>query len=143
MLARGIVLAFSCSAFMACAAQIDDTQEIIDNLGSPPVTNIPIPRIHPSSDFDIDFRTDFAVWRPGTGVWFVIRSSDGAVVTQPWGVNGDIPTTGDYDGDGRADFAVWRPSTGVWFVIRSSNGAVVTQPWGVAGDVPTSRPTGS
>jgi hypothetical protein len=97
---------------------------------------IPTPRRHPSSDFDIDFRTDFAVWRPSNGIWFVIRSSDGAVVTQQWGLTGDVPTVADYDGDGRNDFAVWRPSNGIWFVIRSSDGAVVTQQWGLTGDIP-------
>jgi len=66
------------------------------------------------------------VWRPSNGTWFVIRSSDGAVVIQQWGLPGDVPVPADFDGDRRTDFAVWRPSNGTWFVIRSSDGGVVT-----------------
>jgi alpha-beta hydrolase superfamily lysophospholipase len=98
------------------------------------------PQVTITADYDHDGRTDFAVWRPATGEWFVIDSSTGQPrpASQQWGQAGDIPVPGDYDGDGRTDFAVWRPSTGEWFVIDSSTGKPrpAAQQWGQAGDIP-------
>jgi hypothetical protein len=95
-------------------------------------------------DYDGDGKTDFAVWRPSTGQWFIIPSSNpGTPIVQSWGLNGDIPVPGDYDGDGITDFAVWRTSTGQWLIIPSSTpmNATVTS-WGLSGDVPVQKPIG-
>jgi hypothetical protein len=64
------------------------------------------------ADFDGDGRTDTAVFRPSTGVWYILRSSNNSFVITQWGVNGDVPVVGDYDGDGLDDIAVFRPSNG-------------------------------
>jgi hypothetical protein len=74
-------------------------------------------------DIDRDGRGDFAVWRPQTGDWFVLRSTTpkAAPFSKSWGVAGDAPVLGDYDGDGVGDFAVWRPGTGTWYALLSAS----------------------
>lgn len=87
------------------------------------------------SNFDGDARSDVAVFRPSTGVWYSLNSSNGNFQAVQFGGNGDKIAPGDYDGDGKSDFAVWRPSTGVWYVLKSTGGFLITQ-FGAAGDVP-------
>ena len=85
-------------------------------------------------DFDNDGKSDFTVFRPPTGAWYVLKSAGGSTGTT-WGTNGDIPVPGDYDGDGIPDFAVFRPSTGAWYVQKSTGGSMGTV-WGTNGDIP-------
>lgn len=87
-------------------------------------------------DFDRDGKTDVTVFRPSTGGWYVLRSSDNSSYGQAWGASTDRLAPGDYDGDGKTDFGVWRPSEGTFYVLFSSNNAVVAQQWGASGDIP-------
>ena len=91
------------------------------------------------NDFDGDGLSDIAVYRPSSGVWYLLQSGDAYDPTKYkaylWGISTDIPVPGDYDGDGKTDIAVRRPSTGVWYILQSSDGAQDGDAWGTSGDV--------
>ncbi len=81
-------------------------------------------------------RLNLTVWRPSNGNWYV-NPSNGAPVTQQWGVSGDLPLAADFDGDGILDYAVWRPSNGTWYIILSASPSVpLARQWGLSGDIP-------
>ena len=90
-----------------------------------------------SADFDGDLRTDLSVFRPSTGTWYVLKSSDSNASIQGFGLDGDIPAGEDFDGDFITDIGVFRPSTGYWYYLRSSDGVVGTVNFGSNGDIPT------
>ena len=86
-------------------------------------------------DFDGDGRTDFSVFRPSSGVWYVQRSSAGfSAVT--FGATTDLIVPADFDGDGKTDVAVFRPSNGSWYRINSTDGTFSGVQFGQNGDVP-------
>jgi hypothetical protein len=90
------------------------------------------------SNFGGDAASDFAVYRPSSGVWYSQNSSDGGFQAVQFGISEDRVAPGDYDGDGKTDLAVFRPSTGVWYIQRSSDNGFTAVQFGSTGDIPVS-----
>jgi Tol biopolymer transport system component len=92
------------------------------------------------SDVDFDGRADATIYRPASGVWYVLESGTQFTTStvRSWGVSTDLPVPGDYDGDARMDLAVYRPATGVWYVLESGTQFTtwIVRTWGVSTDVP-------
>ncbi|HQU85547.1 MAG TPA: FG-GAP-like repeat-containing protein [Pyrinomonadaceae bacterium] len=74
------------------------------------------------SNFDNDGLSDVAVFRPSSGVWYSLNSTNGNLFAAAFGTTGDKIVPGDYDGDGKTDTAVFRPSTATWFIQQSTAG---------------------
>ena len=86
-------------------------------------------------DYDGDRRTDWAVFRPANGTWY-IESVVQSTTTVQWGALGDKPVPADYDFDGITDIAVYRPSTGMWWVRSSSDQTYHGVQFGIESDIP-------
>jgi glucose/arabinose dehydrogenase len=95
-----------------------------------------IVRAKASADLDGDLKTDLSIFRPSTGAWYMLNSSNSSVRITNWGNSSDILTPEDYDGDNITDVAVFRPSDGNWYVFRSSDSTVNIVHWGTVGDIP-------
>ena len=84
------------------------------------------------SDFDGNYRSDSAVFRPSEGKWYLRSPSQ----VHSWGFASDKIAPADYDGDGVTDMAVYRPSEGKWYIVNSANSTIATVTFGLNGDVP-------
>jgi pimeloyl-ACP methyl ester carboxylesterase len=78
------------------------------------------------SDYNGDGTSDFALFRPSSGLW-AVRD----ITRTHFGTSGDLPVSGDYDGDGTTDIAYFRPSNCLWSVLD-----VGVAFFGQPGDVP-------
>ena len=85
-------------------------------------------------DFDGDRKADISIFRPESGTWWVLNSSDGTYSVTNWGISTDTIVPADFDGDGRIDKAVYRD--GIWYVLKSSTGGYSVNQFGIANDRP-------
>jgi len=91
-----------------------------------------------AADFDGDGCSDLSVYRPSSGVWHILKSSDAVYYGSQWGLASDKLAPADYDGDGKTDIAVWReaPATqAAFYILNSSNSTVRIEQFGQTGDI--------
>ncbi|HVE56683.1 MAG TPA: VCBS repeat-containing protein [Pyrinomonadaceae bacterium] len=77
---------------------------------------------------------DLAVWRPSSGVWWVLGGTSSQQFSLSWGQEGDIPGQGDYDGDGKTDLCIFRSTTNTWWILKSSDASFYSVNFGAGGD---------
>jgi hypothetical protein len=99
-----------------------------------PVAGAAIPK-NKTADFDGDGKTDVSVFRPETGNWYVLNSSNSSFNAIGFGNSTDILAPGDYDGDGKTDTAVFRPTEGTWYFLTKA-GVFNSRQFGANGDIP-------
>ncbi len=96
-------------------------------------------------DYDGDGFDDYAIWRPSSGYWAILKSSTNNqdYLWIQWGLPGDFPMSGDYTGDRHADLVVWRPESGNWYICKSESdfdcSTGIVQQFGLPGDVPVRK----
>jgi len=98
------------------------------------------------TDFNGDYKSDVAYFRPSDGNWAIYSSIGHDVVSSVrFGQQGDYPTPGSFVssfspassyGGSRAMVAVYRPSTGVWYLNRMCGVQLCYRVLGATGDVP-------
>jgi sugar lactone lactonase YvrE len=100
------------------------------------IVNYAVLSQRPNFDFDGDGKTDISIFRPASGEWWYLRSSNNSNYAAQFGTSTDKSTPADFTGDGKTDIAFWRPSTGEWFILRSEDGSYYSYPFGINGDIP-------
>lgn len=104
-----------------------------------PPSNCDVPA---PGDYDGDGKTDFSIFRPSTGIWWIVNSADISITSLPFGIGSDNPAQADFDGDGKTDIVVVRkndpPGFSTWYIRKSSDSTWAGAPFGLPTDVPAS-----
>jgi len=82
-----------------------------------------------AGDYDGDGKLDYGLYEERSGVWWILKSSDGQVSSGVFGGTGFRPASGDYDGDSKSDPAVYGPAWGYWVVLMSGSGYAPREAW--------------
>ncbi len=110
------------------------TFNIDGNISDAPVAGLAVAK-NKNADFDGDGKTDISVYRPETGVWYVVFSATSTFGVVQFGNPTDIVSPGDFDGDGKTDHAVFRPADGTWHMLLKGGNYRAVQ-FGSNGDIP-------
>ena len=99
----------------------------------------PVASVRSRADFDGDGKSDFSVFRPSEGNWYLLQSQVGFGAVG-WGIGTDTLTPGDYNGDGKTDFAIFRPNADPsqpdFYILNNGSFTLTGVSWGLAGDIP-------
>lgn len=113
---------------------------IVNDSGIPSVAKIVQIKDRDASfrfDYDGDWRSNIAVFRPSNGEWTIqLDSTNPQYNYYTWGINGDMVVPGDYDGDQKTDIAVFRPSNREWSIVNSFNSSYSIFVFGQSGALP-------
>lgn len=94
-------------------------------------------RTNKTVNFDLDGKTDLAVFRASDSTWRWIQSIDNTSVNHgTFGNADDIVVSGDYDGDDKTDLAIFRPTLGQWQILQSFTNTLRTVNFGIGSDLP-------
>ena len=110
------------------------TFNIDGNISDAPVAGVRIPK-NKNADFDGDGKSDVSIYRPDTGAWYILNSSNSSFRGVGFGNSTDIPAPGDYDGDGKTDTAVFRPADAAWYLLTKA-ATFSSRQFGANGDIP-------
>jgi hypothetical protein len=86
------------------------------------------------TDFDGDVASDFTVFRPGQGMWYIRNSASTLFWSQQFGLASDRIVPGNYNNDNKADIAVYRDGT--WYILESGGYSFRTETFGTPEDIP-------
>lgn len=93
---------------------------------------------HQAAEFhERDGMTDFAVFRPSTGFWYVYDRFSGGYAQLNWGAPGDIPMVTMRSIASPTLRQVYRPSDGSWWTLAGTDFGV--ENYGQPGDIPVTE----